>query len=545
MLSQEAIEKILGIREKTTLTPEEMAGKLSLTFYPLKDSSKISEQVLIFSKELERTLKESGVNIVPFDQSLESVSIKKRADRLFASLINNALYLIGKKIVQKDRTFIDYQTLRGILKKKRIKPGISVIVLGENELGNMPIDMASSFRLSSVITILDKPPHISEKSNFYDHFNTAMEMFAYHMTNIVILVDGNKWLLYNFNASHPIYDRSKNFKQDIMNGLLPKIVAPIRPYRFKDFEILKTKFNPNDKEHSYAIDDLIKSGPLFEKSGLYPPGKKIEDLPFRTKFYEWIGKIHLDHRTGMSYGFLAWQLPVNLPPLIPLTKELEKFSLNHKLDDFFEFEKDLYLIIELPDGRYSLKIPEIWILSQRSGSNKTKMDRNKDIVKIGLKNGKMFMQIPNGATLPKDYRPSFDTGVMLAHGVGNAIIASIMYHLKLKNKFLEKITESGLSLSHWHGYIDPQKIPAGWHVHGIDRPHVSCSSPQSAIYALDGKLTVFEKTLKNGKEYLGDIHIEPQHGTNITYYSQRELVELFLYNKGMATLGSDNLNLYD
>ena len=46
MLSQEAIEKILGIREKTTLTPEEMVGKLSLTFYPLKDSSKISKQVL-------------------------------------------------------------------------------------------------------------------------------------------------------------------------------------------------------------------------------------------------------------------------------------------------------------------------------------------------------------------------------------------------------------------------------------------------------------------------------------------------------------------
>jgi hypothetical protein len=58
-------------------------------------------------------------------------------------------------------------------------------------------------------------------------------------------------------------------------------------------------------------------------------------------------------------------------------------------------------------------------------------------------------------------------------------------------------------------------VPKGYVVHGKENPPVSCSTPQSAAYSLLGKLDALELSLETGIDYLGDIHIEPGHGTNI------------------------------
>src|SRR5205823_2027516 len=135
------------------------------------------------------------------------------------------------------------------------------------------------------------------------HFNTALSLFAYHMTNIVLAVNEKKWLLYNFNASHPIYDVDNNFKEDVLHALIPKIAAPIRAHRYSEFIIREQAFDIDDQEHSMFVDDLVEGSRIFDSTGLYPKGKKISDLNFRNKYYRWIGQIHLDHRNCMSYGF--------------------------------------------------------------------------------------------------------------------------------------------------------------------------------------------------------------------------------------------------
>lgn len=540
MISYEAIEKILGIEEKTKISPEEMADNLNLTFFP-HTTSETTPEVSDFVLKLRQTLLELKVNIVPYEDALEEIPLTERANKTFRYLANNTLYYlnkIGRREVKNH--LIGASALPTIWKGQRVKAGISIVAVGESATGNLPMDYTTSFKKSSVITVLPMPENVNEDTDFFEHFETAMGLFAYHMTNIVIAVDDKKWLLYNFNASHPIY-KIENLKEDVLYGLIPKIAAPISPNRYSEFEIKKTGFDINDENHRPYVEDMVQSGNLLEKTNLYPKGKKIDDLPFRNNFYRWVGKLHLDNRNGMSYGFLARQLPVKIPDLRPLS-DFPDYKQKDK--DFFILDNQIHLILDFDGQEYVLALPEVFVLSQRSGSNKTNMNPATDLIKMGLKSGKMSLQAPNGLALSDDYKPSFDTKVILAHSIGNVIAASILRHLNRSDEFAGTLEKEGMAISHWHGYLRPDLIPAGFWVHGIQNPHVACSSPQSAIYALAGKLSVLGKAIDAKEKYLGDVHIEPHHGINICYPSLVGLGTFLNQNPEASILGNRYLNLY-
>jgi hypothetical protein len=545
LISDEAISKILGIGEKVPLTSLEMADKMNITFFPF-DEKVQSKNVIDFYNKLKVAFMELKVNVVPFESALINIPIYKSILKSIQVILGNIL-IFYKNIVHKDKKlpFIELSVIPNlILKRKRIKPGISVISLGTNDTGKLPMDQTLSFRDSTVITIVDRPETIKNNSDFHTHFNTAMDLFAFHMTNIVIAVSGEDFIVYNFNASHPIYPLNDGkFNEHLLDSLVPKVVAPIRPHRFKDFIVSQNHFDLNDPNISKIVEEFMEGGKLFSKTNLYPNGKKLDDLPFRTKFYRWIGKIHLDNRNGMSYGFLAWQMPATYSELIPIQEAKKIYKIDNIDNDCISIDDKLYLCIEVNNSEYLMKVPDIYVMSQRSGSNKTNINPSKDLIKMGLSNGKMFLETPKGLVLDSDYKPSFDTKVILAHALGNAIIGSIFRFLKIENEFTSNLEKTGLAIAHWHGYINPKNIPDGFNVHGIENPHVACSSPQSAIYALRGKLHLLETT-QNLKTYRGDIHIEPHHGTNIIFPSIKSLAEYFLSRDDISILGNKYLEMY-
>ena len=51
--------------------------------------------------------------------------------------------------------------------------------------------------------------------------------------------------------------------------------------------------------------------------------------------------------------------------------------------------------------------------------------------------------------------------MILAHAVSNAIIASIQKYFDKQSSFAHTMETSGLALSHWHGYFNPNLIPKG------------------------------------------------------------------------------------
>ncbi len=545
MLTQETLQKILGITEKVYLAPEEMADKMNITFFPYNPDD-VSSEVLLFSRKLEKTFQDLHVNIVPYEDSLTLIPLYKVAKNIFKIFFANIIYISrGIFRMSKKGHYFNIDAIIFLFKRVKVKKGISIIVTGEQTLNNLPMQYIYSFKDNSVITILDFPKNITTSSSFHDHFDTALDLFVHHMTNIVIGVDKEKWVLYNFNASHPIFPMNEKFRENVLHALVPKIVAPIRPYKLSEFVISKKHFSVFDEENKDRVQDLVDGALLFSKTDLYPSGKKIDDLPFRNNFYRWIGNLHLDNRNGMSYGFLAVQLPGKISTLMSVPQFCTLTGMNADNIEYYLFNNESYIRINLNNNQYWMKVPDVWVLSQKSGSDKTHVNPEKDIIKLGLMNGKMFIETQAGAIIDNDYKTSFDTQVILAHAVGNAIVASILAHTVPSSNFVERYRSSGISISHWHGYIHPEHVPKGWHVHGISNPHVACSSPQSALFALGGKLNSFVDTIQNGAEYKGDVHIEPHHGTNICYTSVKDLANYLLEDKEASMLGNSYYYLYN
>lgn len=541
MISQESIQKMLGIKGQVILSPDEMARDLKITFFP-KIGKNIDSEVVSFSNEIKKAFSSLGVEILNYEDCLEFVYLHKRLKRVFFVAINNFKYLFFPN--KKELFYIPFSALKRVIKNKRLKKGISVIALGDLDSDLLPMQFITSFKNNSIINIVKFPVEEYEHSGFSKHYDNAMSLFSYHMANIIIGVSAKKWILYNFNASHPIFSRLDDFEKNILQALIPKIYAPISPNLLSEFKILKEKFDPIDKVNISVVEDMKDLAKAFAKTRLFPDGKKINDLPFRDNFHKFIGKIHLDNRNGMSFGFISKQMPMVLSKIHNVNDDP---NLNVAYNNNFFYDKDgkLNFVFDLnvkdKKGRFFMKVPDVWMMTLRSGSNKTDFNIDKDLLKIGLINGEMYMQFPKNVRFKGDYRPSFDTKVILAQAVGNGIIASIIKFIKNDVKFVDIVEKKGMSVVHWHGYINPKIQTLGLYSYGEKNPHVACSSPQSAIYSLEGKLDSFFKNIESVDSLLGHIHVEPHHGINVSHIDIISLINDIINKTNYTSLGNKYL----
>jgi hypothetical protein len=285
MISYEDLYALLGFERPQPLHAEDMAQGLSVTFYPT-DHQEFSERVGQFRDRLEETFARLGVTIVPYEDAMHTIPLRKRLKRAGKILASDALYAIKKVTKRKQEyPYMGRKVLSNALKPHKIRPGIAVIVTGTSESGHLAMDNTSSFRGTSIVTILDLPDHISEKASFDDHFKTSIELFAHHMTNVVIAVGKTQWFLYNFNASHPHFSLKEDLEDPVLHALIPKLAAPMLPPKTEEFTLAEHGFDAEDEYHTAAVQELTQSGPSFEQTNIFPKGRKIDDLPFRNQFY--------------------------------------------------------------------------------------------------------------------------------------------------------------------------------------------------------------------------------------------------------------------
>jgi hypothetical protein len=376
MISQLAIQKILGINEKVFVDPKDMVTQMVVSFYPQKNN--VSENIKNAQILLKDKLLSLGVKEIPYSDIFIRISNYKRYKRRFKFYINNLSFAYNKILLRKtnDIFFIDKKTIKNLTAKFKYRSGVCVIVPGVLDTYDLPMQYIKSFKDNSIISILDFPKMTDENSSFEHHFDTSMQMFAHNMSNIVLAVDDLRWMIYNFNSSHPIFNFKDTDKLDyfILNGLIPKVVAPITPHRIEEFSILKEKYNSENEKYRSALDDLKKGSFLYGKTNLFPKGKKIDDLNFRNNLHKQIGKIHLDSRNGMSFGFTAKQIPTEV--IKARFIDLDNRKNNYKDDVDFKIDEKggIYVICEIKNKIIEIKIPEVWILSLRSCSDKTNFD---------------------------------------------------------------------------------------------------------------------------------------------------------------------------
>ena len=156
MLEVETIKKILGIRGKVDLNPEEMAKNLKITFFPYEKNT--DEDVLKFGKKLESAFNNLGVQVVPYNEALEFTSFNKIFRRFF---IYFKLYLLVAeslnsldKIAQFKKSH--YKNFFRFIFGKKIKRKIAIVALGEGKEGNLPMDYTTSFKENPIITVVKK-----------------------------------------------------------------------------------------------------------------------------------------------------------------------------------------------------------------------------------------------------------------------------------------------------------------------------------------------------------------------------------------------------
>jgi len=492
----EAIKAVLGIEGPLYLSPKEMAKQLTVTFMP--PSPQASPAVLAFSQKLKTALPRLGVKIIPFDQTLIDVPE------------------VGRKV----------------------RKGIVVIASGDYQTGNLAINRTYSFTENPIVTILDKPDELQRDLSYASIMDSALKLFTWHMCNIIIACDASDWMLFSFNGHSPLHSTKKNFLKNILLDFIPKISTRVSAPRMEQFTITKSTQNFTDTPVLKPfLNDFIESGPRFAETGLFPPMKKIEGFSFRNDFYRWAASLHLDERSGMSYGFIARQLPQELNPVIPLAQAKKDFKKIDLKLGFFRRENDLFVVLPFLNKRFVIQVPDVWVLMSRSGSEKTKLDPVRDILKIGLINGRMFMEVPHAANITEDYKPSFDTRVILAHAVANALFASVLQGVDANAPFSRHLQQQGMALVHWHRDIPKDSVPRGWFIHGEKNPPVLCSSSQAAVFAFLGKARCVEESIRKHIPFRGDIHIEPQHGINISWDTLEDLSHWLLSDSKVSCAG--------
>jgi hypothetical protein len=481
-LSREAIQIMLGIKNPIPISLEEMSSNITVTFYP--HPPKISPMLELFKKNLCGMFKKRRITVVPYTKTL--IYSREKGDR--------------------------------------IKKGVVIIAIGDSSIGNFPVDKIISFTENPILTVIEEPKGL-ETPSYTKQMDIGAKLLARYMSSAIIYISKGRWRIYTFNGFSPFYKLYENFDEDILNNVIPKIATRVRPPQLSEFKVKRLKYNfLRYPQYNLYIKDLVRSGPLFEQTKLFFPVKKIDSLSFRNKFYRYIASLFLDERSGMSYGFIARQLPVKLKKLIPFRKLKNNLNIRkQKNKDYFIKNNRIYILLEINKEIFAMKVPPVFAFISRSGSNKMKLNPLTDILKVGLVNGQMILEIPKKIDLRADYRPSFDVQVILSHFLANAVYGNVLYTLNENAMFPKFLMNKGLALAHWHGEEKLPFIPNGWHTHGENNPPVPCGCPQAAIYAFKGKEEAINRSLNFETEFLGDIHIESQHGINITWTSLKEL----------------------
>lgn len=450
-VSPAVLRHILGIPERTPLSIDAMCADLRCMLYP---ATAITARLERFSLALVRAMRTLGISTETYGET---------------SLVNG-----------------------------RFIPGTVILAPGIFHDGELAINRVSTLYNNIIVGIYDEPPPLEPNATAQERLDAIVRRLARDMVHILIYVTETSWTICTMNGGVATFDTPHPARKDVRDTLVPKLTAQVVPPKPEDFDLRSGELHLKSPEYTAAAGDFLACSRCWSSNSCLLTHTSTDGLEYRNDFYRKIVARYLDKRSGMSYGFFAKQLPVAVQPAIPEGEHVQG-----------------WVPLRIEDRRMLVPVPDIRVLTTRSGCRKHALNSETDLVEIGIEQGKAYVKTPSGLPDGTGSRPSFDTFTILAHALGNAFIASILKTLKPGALFPDELEKNGASMTHWHGYPDSSILPAGYFMHGQSNPPVSCSTPQSAAYSLFGKIEALEQALGSGKEYLGDVHVEPHHGTNI------------------------------
>lgn len=540
-LSLQTIGRLIGgfVEQSTArykqpiIEPKAMAQKLTVTFRPLPNGYK-KEEIIRFREQLEAKLRDYGVKIEPWYQATTEFryeitipiikwkkSIKTRVVRAGIdavidverppSLRSRAETIAAEKLYQLYSIFI--------LRHRQISVSrIAKLTGWAEEHAAKYIEDPTNTQVI-MLTKLDKEfvnPQLPYEQKIPIGLNTLVRTFS----ELVIGVSSEKVSILNMNLSESTF-LNNEIDSFVLNSLIPKVFVPIMPLPMSRFEL-----GQYDPYQSHYAEKLVTLGKELAKTGLFPPGSKLSEV-IKRKSHRDIINVIVNGRTGVSYGFVAY---AEAPQYIgaPEITEKEWESLfpveGFSIDEVRQNEIGRRYVKTKIGAEHGFKqIPDIWLVSSRSGSNKTDLSLDSDIVRIGLKEN-LFLQLPQGIDPRRtDIKPSYDIYVMLAITLSAALYAP-------------ELIKNGAPIVHFHGYPAFEWFRPNEYCVGVHNPSVPCGTYESGVFNFLGIYSLANQQF--GNMALASL-IEPDHGTNVIAHDLEYLVERLKAGceKGQIELG--------
>ena len=508
--------------------PAEMSERVTVTFKPIPKNYPETE-ISAYRERLRNSLLSNGVNVI----SWEDATNRDVSYGMFSKLMGlrsvrrkvNAVIDVRKKL-SPIRWFLSKvaENIYRLVRKDSLS--VSGILKISGWADDFTVGYLQDPYNTQVITIMSLDPEFENEDTTYDEkISIGLKNLINNMSEIVIGVSHSKFGITNMNLSDSIYthDQLDNF---VLYSLIPKIYAPIKPPVLTRFSI--SEYDPQEFECAKKLSAL---GADLKNTDLFPAGSKFSDAIKRRSHRDVANKI-LDGRTGVSYGFIA----LAEPPGYDGDKYIDENMWNslreipnYNPDEVRAASNDRwYVKTLLSEKTVYQQVPDIWIVTSRSGCDKTNLNPDSDIVRIGLVKGKLHLEIPKGVDLGrKDIRPSFDTYVILSQALSSALYAPCLI-------------EKEMSILHFHGYPDPCWFGVSEHHAGAQNPSLPCGTVEAALLNYSA---VYETAAKNGSDIKLLCLVESDHGVNVLGPDREYLVQRLLAgsSEGHILLGGKYL----
>lgn len=502
-------EKVTAEFKLPTIEPKAMAKQLKVTFRPLPDRYQ-KKSVLLFREELKRKLEEYGVQVVPwekatreyiYDIQLPLVKWKKTLKTKLVKANISAVIDVERPNTLRRRwkSFaaeqLYYLYSRYVIGKKKVSVSTIAKIIGwaEDHAAQRVEDPNNTQTI--ILSKLDRE-FVNPEKPYRAKISLGINTLVKNFSEIVIGVSEDKISILNMNLSDSLFSRQK-LDRFVFKSLIPKIYVPIAPLLLNRFEL--EEYNP--LQWDYAAK-LVQLGRELADTGLFPPGFKLSEAIPRQSHRDMVDVI-VNGRTGVSYGFVAYVEPPQYQGANEIDeREWETLTPVEGFDsqELRQNSAGRFYVKTKVTEQYSYKqIPDLWLVSSRSGSNKTNLNLETDILRIGL-NKKLFLQLPQGIDKEEiaDIKPSYDLYVMLGMALGAALYAP-------------ELIENGAPMVHFHGYPSSQWFQPGEYFAGVSNPAVPCGTYESGVFNF---LSIYQLAKESGSKIKLASLVEPDHGTN-------------------------------
>lgn len=517
-------------REPVTDT-ESMAQQCRVTFRPLPKGYK-DAKILGLREQLQVELEAFGVQVLSWEDATVDFYQTGTIPFLRKSISYKTRGVVGSVNAVFDVTRPKgIWTWLGILLTElmylleclvRRKPADSLPALARLSLWSEDLAVRNlmDHRRTQVLTLSDVDSRLVEPDQPYtERVRLGLAALAESLAHMVLGVSGEKISMINLNMADSVFEQSE-IRRFTRHVLIPKLFVPIVPLLQSYFEV-----EHHDPQDHPSVEEVAEMGRRLAPTGLLPGGYRIRSILWRKSRSDLV-RMYADGRTGVSFGFIARvEQPIYVGP--EEISEVDWLNLPaskvYPSDEVRRSEQGRnYVKVDSIDGTVYRQIPDLWIASSRSGSVKTNLDPNRDVMRIGY-DGRFRMSLPIGTEVG-ELKPSFDIRVMVALGLAAAL-------------YRPKFIANGAALFHFHGYPHRNWFGDEERHLGADNPTVPCGTFEAGALNFEA-MAELASTLDGTSPLV--CTIEPDHGTNVIAQDWQHLVARVIegVDRGQIELGN-------